>query len=78
MPCCIIELHERVRLGKIDNKLKVTNRRLLMAHIFIVYTEWNEIYPNERGGAGRKAGREEFLVSQFMRFDVRLPGTKGI
>lgn len=58
MPCCIIELHERVRLGKIDNKLKVTNRRLLMAHIFIVYTEWNEIYPNERGGAGRKGERE--------------------
>lgn len=25
MPCCIIQLHERVRAGKIDSGLKATN-----------------------------------------------------
>lgn len=73
MPCCIIELHERVRLGKIDNKLKVTNAASSGSYFYRLHGMERDI--SERA-VGWERERGEFLVSQFMRFDVRLPGTK--
>lgn len=75
MPCCIIELHERVRLGKIDNKLKVTNAASSGSYFYRLHGMERDISERAVGREGER-GRGEFLVSQFMRFDVRLPGTK--